>query len=88
MEKESQKLEQVSLRAGKGYDNIDQMYKTFSSDRTNIEVPKCFNYYHRFNGIFSRDSLPRIEDETYAINLNDKKGKVTHRILLFHYKEY
>ena len=37
----------------------------------------------RFNGVFSRDNLPRIEDGAYMINLNDKQSKGTHWVSLF-----
>ena len=38
---------------------------------SNIEVTKCFNYKPRCNGIYW-DSLPRIKNGAYVINLNDK----------------
>ena len=31
-----------------------------------------FNNEPRFNGVFSRDNLPRIEDGVYVVNLDDK----------------
>ena len=36
---------------------------------------KYFNYEPRFNGVFSRNNLPRIKDGAYVINLVDKKVK-------------
>ena len=37
----------------------------------------------RFNGVFSRDNLPRIKDGAYVINLDDKQNKETHWVSLF-----
>ena len=37
-----------------------------------------FNYECWFNGVFSRDNLPKIKDRAYGINLDDKEGKGTH----------
>ena len=31
-----------------------------------------FNNEPRFNGVFSRDNLPRIKDGVYVVNLDDK----------------
>ena len=36
----------------------------------------------RFNGVFSRNDLPRIKDEAYVKNLDDKNSKGT-KILLY-----
>ena len=36
---------------------------------------KYFNYENRFNGVFSRDYLPKIKYGTYVIILDDKKVK-------------
>ena len=37
----------------------------------------------RFNGAYSRDSLPRIKDGAYDINIDDKKSKEAHWVSLF-----
>ena len=42
-----------------------------------------FNYEPRFNGIFSRNNLPRTKDGAYVINLNDKKSKGRNWVSLF-----
>ena len=49
----------------------------------NIEITNYFNYEPRFNGVFSRKSLPRIKDAAHAINLDDKKSKGTHWVSLY-----
>ena len=43
----------------------------------------CLNYEPRFNGVFSRNSLSKIKDRVYVINLDDKKSKGTHWVSLF-----
>ena len=49
----------------------------------NIEIINYFNYEPRFNGIFSKNNLPRIKDGLYVINLDDKSRKGTHWVSLF-----
>ena len=49
----------------------------------NIEITNYFNYEPRFNGVFSRNNLPRIKDGAYVINLDDKNSKGTHWVSLF-----
>ena len=39
---------------------------------SNIEIDKHFNHKPRFNGVYSRDSLPRIKNGAYVINLDEK----------------
>ena len=58
---------------------------------TNFEIQK----YHqndsqrssknetRFNGVYSRDNLPKIKDGAYVINLDEYSGVVTHWIALY-----
>ena len=42
---------------------------------SNIEITKCFNYEPRFNGVSSRNNLPRIKVGAYVRNIDDKKVK-------------
>ena len=49
----------------------------------NIKITKYFNYETRFNGAFSRDTLLRIKDGGYVINLDGKQTKRIHWVLLF-----
>ena len=49
----------------------------------NIEITNNFNYKPRFNGIFSKNNLPRIKDGAFVINLNDKNSTGTHWVSLF-----
>ena len=67
-------------RAGRGYiDKFLVLFHPLSS--TNIN--NYFNYESRCNGVFSRENLSRIKDGAYRINLDDKKSKETHWVLLF-----
>ena len=50
---------------------------------SNIKTAKYFNYDPRFNGVFSRDNLPRMKDGAYIINLNDKQSEVRHWVSFF-----
>ena len=38
---------------------------------TNFEVQKLYQNEPRFNGVFSRDDLPKIKDGPYVINLDE-----------------
>ena len=49
----------------------------------NIQNSDYFNFEPTFNDVFSRNNLPRIKDEAYVINLDDKKSKGTHLVSLF-----
>ena len=49
----------------------------------NIEITNCFNNEPRFNGVSLRNSLAKIKDGAYVINLDDKDSKETHCVLLF-----
>ena len=41
----------------------------------NIKINNRFNDEPRFNGVFSRNNLPRIKDSGYVKNLDDKNSK-------------
>ena len=51
---------------------------------TNFEIQKYYDNEPRFNGVFSRDNLPKeTKDEAYVINLDEHADSDTHRIALF-----
>ena len=51
---------------------------------TNFEIQKYYENESRFNGVFSRDNLPKkIKDGAYVINLDKYEGIGTHWIALF-----
>ena len=49
----------------------------------NIEITNYFNDEPIFNGVFSRNNLPRIKDGGYVINLDDKNSNAAHWVSLF-----
>ena len=51
---------------------------------TNIEIQKYYQSEPRFNGVYSRNNLPKtIKDGTYVINLDEYADAGTHWIVLF-----
>ena len=51
---------------------------------TNFEIQKYYDNEPRFNGVFSRDDLPKkINDGAYVINLDEYADTGTHWIALF-----
>ena len=49
---------------------------------TNFEIQKYYNLI-RFNGVYSRDNLPKIKDESCIINLDEYSDIGTHWIALY-----
>ena len=45
---------------------------------TNFEIQKYYQNELRFNGVSSRDNLPRIMDGVYVINLDEYSDIGTH----------
>ena len=53
---------------------------------TNYEIQKYYQNESKFNGIYSRNNLPKIKDRAYVINLDECKSIGTHLIdLSFNY---
>ena len=51
---------------------------------TNFEIQKCYQNELRFNGVYSRNNLPKnIKDGAYVINLDEYVDVGTHWIALF-----
>ena len=50
---------------------------------TNFEMKKCYQNEPRFNGVFSRDNVPKIKDRTYIINLDGYSDIGTHWLALY-----
>ena len=46
-------------------------------------MQKLYQNEPKFNGVFSRNSLPKIKDGTYVINLDEYKSFETHWIALY-----
>ena len=50
---------------------------------TNFEVQKYYQNEPRFNGVYSRDNLPKIKDRAYVINLDACSDTGTHWVALY-----
>ena len=51
---------------------------------TNIEISEYYSNEPRFNGVYSRDNLPKITKKgAYLINLDEYENTGTHWIALF-----
>ena len=77
--------EKGAERAGKGYDNKNQMDNNFQfcsilPSTSNIAIKNYFSYKPRFNGVYSRDKLPRRKKRAYVINIDKRRS---HWVSLF-----
>ena len=50
---------------------------------TNLEIQKYYKNQPRFNGVYSRDNLPKIKDGAYIINLDEYSDIGTHWVALY-----
>ena len=50
---------------------------------TNFEMKKYYQNEPRFNDVYSRDNLPKTNDEAYVINLDEYSDIGTHLIALY-----
>ena len=50
---------------------------------TNFEIQKYYQNERKFNGVYSRNNLPKIKDGAYVINLDEFKSIGTYWITLF-----
>ena len=50
---------------------------------TNFEIQKYYKNEPRFNGVYSRDNLPKIKDGTYVISLDEYCDIGTHWVALY-----
>ena len=49
---------------------------------TNFEIQKYYQNESKFNGVHSRNNLPKMKDRAYVINLDEFKSIGTHWIAL------
>ena len=49
---------------------------------TNFEIQKYYQNEPRFNGVYSRDNLPKIKDGAYVINFDEYSDVETHCVAL------
>ena len=50
---------------------------------TNFEIQKYYKTEPTFNGVYSRDNLPKIKDGAYIINLDEYSDIGTHWVALY-----
>ena len=50
---------------------------------TNFEIQKHYQKEPKFNGVYSRNNLPKIKDGSYVINRGEYKSIGTHWIALY-----
>ena len=50
---------------------------------TNFEIQKYHQNEPRFNGVYSRDNLPKIKDGVYVINLDEYSDIGTHWVTFY-----
>ena len=56
---------------------------------TNIEISECYENEPRFNGVYSRNNLPKkIKKGLYVINLDEYENTGTHWVSLFVKSKY
>ena len=71
------------VRAGEGSKKTQNLLLPFHP-LTNIEISEYYSNEPRFNGVYSRDNLPKITKKgAYVINLDEYKSTGTHWITLF-----
>ena len=54
---------------------------------TNFEIQKYYKNEPRFNGVYSRDNLPKIKDGAYIINLDEYSDIGTHWVALYFHND-
>ena len=50
---------------------------------TNFEIQNYYQNKSKFNGVYSRNNLPKLKDDVYVINLDEYESIVTHWIALY-----
>ena len=50
---------------------------------TNFEIQKYYQNEPKFNGVYSRNNLPKVKDEAFVTNLDEYKSIETHWIALY-----
>ena len=50
---------------------------------TNFEIQKYYQNEPRFNGVYSRDNLPKIKDGAYVINFDEYSDIETQWVALY-----
>ena len=54
-----------------------------TSSLTNFEIQKYYQNESKYNGVYSRNSLPKTKDGAYVINLDEFESIGTHWVALY-----
>ena len=54
-----------------------------TSSLTNFEIQKYYQNEPKYNGVYSRNSLPKTKDGAYVINLDEFESIGTHWVALY-----
>ena len=54
-----------------------------TSSLTNFEIQKYYQNELKYNGVYSRNSLPKTKDGAYVINLDEFESIGTHWVALY-----
>ena len=83
------------VRAGEGWGIVRAGYRNKKGKKqlngllipphplTSFERQKYYQNKSRFNGVYSRDNLPKVKDGAYVINLDQYSDIVTHLVALY-----
>ena len=81
------RAEEGIVRAGygnkKGKKNQQNWFLMKPHPLTNFEIQKYYQNEPRFNGVYSRDNLPKIKDGAYVINLDECSDTGTDWVALY-----
>ena len=67
-----------TIRAGECKISTGQSFLMLSDPLTNFEIQKYFQNKPKFNGVYSRNNLPKIKDEPYVIDADEYKSITIH----------
>ena len=70
-----------TIRAGEGTSRSGQNCQC-PSPFNKFEIQKYYQNEHNFNGIYSKNNLPKTKDEASVINLDENESIETHWIAL------
>ena len=67
----------------KKVEKITKWFFNAASSFTNFEIQKYYQNENRFNGVYSRDNLPKIKDGACVANLDECSDIRTHWVVLY-----
>ena len=71
------------IRAGEGTIRAGENFLMSTHPLTNFEIQRYFQNEPKFNGVYSRNNLSKINDGTYIINLDEYESVRTNWIALY-----